>query len=334
MISKPAARIESRAGTFCLVAICLVTASVPASLARRGGFKTQPGSAYIPAGTTLNVRMIDQLDTGRTQAGDSFRASLDNSVVVDGRTVAVKDALVRGVVRDAVSSGRLKRPASLTLELTQLTLSDGRVVPVETKPYTLDGKSHNLRNAALIGGGAAAGAVLGGVAAGKKGAVIGGAAGAGAGIATAYLTGKQEIVVPSETGFQFATAGRRLAPATQRESSEWNHAAFRSGDRDRDGGWVFGDRDRRVIRDYFRNRYSNLPPGLAKRGGHLPPGLEKHLQRNGQLPPGLQKRVEPFPRDLAVQLPSIPERIRRVILGRRALMLDDRNTILDEFLFD
>ena len=63
-------------------------------------------------------------------------------------------------------------------------------------------------------------------------------------------------------------------------------------------------------------------------------GLEKHIQRNGQLPPGLQKRVEPFPQDLVSQLPRIAERIRRVILGRRALMLDDHNTILDEFLLD
>ena len=70
-----------------------------------------------------------------------------------------------------------------------------------------------------------------------------------------------------------------------------------------------------------------------KRGGNLPPGLEKHIQRNGQLPPGLQKRVEPFPQDLVSQLPRIPERIRRVILGRRALMLDG-NTILDELALD
>lgn len=34
-----------------------------------------------------------------------------------------------------------------------------------------------------------------------------------------------------------------------------------------------------------------LPPGLAKRGGNLPPGLQKHLMRHGQLPPGLQKRL-------------------------------------------
>src|SRR5262245_40454096 len=200
-------RIESHLGICCLIAVCLLTASVPSSFAKKGTFTTHEGSVSIPAGTTLNVRMIDELDTGRTQKGDSFRASLDRPVVVDGRTVAPKDALVRGTVTDVVSSGRLKRPASLTLRLTQVTLSNGRMVPVETSPYTLDGKSHNVRNAALIGGGAAAGAVLGGVAAGKKGAVIGSAVGAGAGVATAYVTGKQEIVVPSETGFQFATAG-------------------------------------------------------------------------------------------------------------------------------
>ncbi|HEU0006180.1 MAG TPA: hypothetical protein VFS12_09340, partial [Terriglobia bacterium] len=327
-------RIQKQLGIGCLMAACVMTASLPSSLAKKGSFRTQEGSGYIPAGTTLNVRMVDELDTSKTQPGDSFRASLDKPVVVDGRTVASKDALVRGTVTDVVSSGRLKRPASLTLKLTQVTLSNGRMVPVETAPYTLDGKSHNLRNAALIGGGAAAGAVLGGVAAGKKGAVIGGAVGAGAGVATAYLTGKQEIVVPSETGFQFATAGNSAVASSRREASEWGHTAFPSDNRERDGGWVFGDRDRRIIRDYFRNRYSNLPPGLAKRGGNLPPGLEKHIQRNGQLPPGLQKRVEPFPQDLVSQLPRIAERIRRVILGRRALMLDDHNTILDEFLLD
>jgi hypothetical protein len=327
-------RIESQLGIACLFAVCLMTASVPSSLAKKGAFQTQEGSASIPAGTTLNVRMIDELDTGKTQKGDSFRASLDRPVVVGGQTLAPKDAPVRGTVTDVVSSGRLKRPASLTLKLTQVTLSNGRMVPVETSPYTLDGKSHNVRNAALIGGGAAAGAVLGGVAAGKKGAIIGSAVGGGAGVATAYLTGKQEIVVPSETGFQFATAGNPTAVSSRREVGEWGHTAFPSDKGDRDGGWVFGDRDRRIIRDYFHNRYSNLPPGLAKRGGNLPPGLEKHIQRNGQLPPGLQKRVEPFPQDLVSQLPRIAERIRRVILGRRALMLDDHNTILDEFLLD
>ncbi len=34
-----------------------------------------------------------------------------------------------------------------------------------------------------------------------------------------------------------------------------------------------------------------LPPGLAKRNGNLPPGLQRHVERTGELPPGLQKRM-------------------------------------------
>jgi hypothetical protein len=72
-----------------------------------------------------------------------------------------------------------------------------------------------------------------------------------------------------------------------------------------------------------------LPPGLTKRGGQLPPGLEKQLQRNHRLPPGLQKRVEPFPQELETRLPRLPDRTSRVVLGRRALILDDQNNVLD-----
>ena len=56
----------------------------------------------------------------------------------------------------------------------------------------------------------------------------------------------------------------------------------------------FRSQDVRVIVDYFHPA-SGLPPGLAKRDGDLPPGLEKQLRRNGKLPPGLQKKLAPFP---------------------------------------
>jgi hypothetical protein len=249
--------------------------------------------------------------------------------VVSGRTIAPKDALIKGTLSEVVSSGRLKRPASLTMKLAQLTVSNGRTVPLETSPYTLDGKSHAMRNAVLIGGGAGAGAVLGGVAGGKKGALIGSAIGAGAGTATAYLTGKQEIVVPAETRFQFTAAGSPAAGARQEMRSSDSAVVKSKRESDDWGELIFTERDRRIIRDYFRGGYSNLPPGLAKRGGSLPPGLEKQLRRNGKLPPGLEKRVEPFPRDLVIRLPRIPERIRRVILGRCALLLDEQDNILD-----
>ncbi len=325
-------RIKRPAAVFLLSLVCVIAASGPRSHAKKGTANPLFEPVVIPAGTPIHVRMIDELNTGENKAGDMFRASLAQPVVVSGRTIAPKDALIRGTLSEVVSSGRLKRPASLTMKLAQLTVSSGRTVPLETSPYTLDGKSHAMRNAVLIGGGAGAGAVLGGVAGGKKGALIGSAIGAGAGTATAYLTGKQEIVVPAETRFQFTAAGSPAAGGRQEmRSSDWGNGAVAKNKRE-PGDWgdlIFTERDRRIICDYFRGSYSNLPPGLAKRGGSLPPGLEKQLRRNGKLPPGLQKRVEPFPQDLVIRLPRIPERIRRVILGRRAFLLDEQDNILD-----
>ncbi|MBI3654472.1 MAG: hypothetical protein HY231_25870 [Acidobacteria bacterium] len=55
------------------------------------------------------------------------------------------------------------------------------------------GGSMSTKNKAKwIGGGAAAGAVIGGLLGGKKGAVIGGLLGAGAGTATVYVKGRRE----------------------------------------------------------------------------------------------------------------------------------------------
>lgn len=91
--------------------------------------------------------------------------------------------------------------------------------------------------------------------------------------------------------------------------------------------------ERRIINEYYRGANTTkkgLPPGLAKRGGKLPPGLQKHLEKDGQLPPGLQKRLEPLPSALDRRLPSIPEYWERVIIEHDVILLDRRtNRILD-----
>jgi len=118
------------------------------------------------------------------------------------------------------------------------------------------------------------------------------------------------------------------------------HADQDDEDRDSDRGGkhgariVFSVRDRDVIRDYYQDRNSNLPPGLAKRNGNLPPGLQKHLDRDGTLPPGLQKRVQPFPEDLERRLPPLPDTYRRVTLGVDILILDRRTQRIVDVIHD
>lgn len=94
----------------------------------------------------------------------------------------------------------------------------------------------------------------------------------------------------------------------------------------------FSSEERRIIEGYYRGhdkgkkgKKKGLPPGLAKRGGNLPPGLLKHVERNGQLPPGLQKRLEPLPSDLHSRLPRLPDYYERVILDRDVILIDRRS---------
>ena len=93
---------------------------------------------------------------------------------------------------------------------------------------------------------------------------------------------------------------------------------------------AFLPEERHIILEFFQGSPSGLPPGLAKRGGQLPPGLQKHLQQHGTLPPGLQKRLQPLPTALELRLPSIPDIWVRVVLGPHILLIDRRsNQILD-----
>jgi hypothetical protein len=108
-----------------------------------------------------------------------------------------------GKVTRVVSSGRLKTPAELSLTLTSLKPKEGSEVALATSPWSMKGESHKKRDIEMIGGGAAAGALIGALAGGKKGAAIGGAVGAGGGTGVAAATGKKEIHLPSETKLRF-----------------------------------------------------------------------------------------------------------------------------------
>jgi len=156
----------------------------------------------IPEGTEVQVRLVDALGSARNQSGDTFLATLDKPIVVDNWLSVPKGAKVTGRVIAAQPSGRLKTPPELDLTLVSIEVG-GDVYDLTTSNYIRRGTSHAKRNAAWIGGGAAGGALLGGLLGGRKGAAIGGGAGAGGGTATAYATGRKDVVLPAETRLSF-----------------------------------------------------------------------------------------------------------------------------------
>lgn len=156
----------------------------------------------IPAGTELKVRLVDAVSSAGNRSGESFLATLDQPIIVDGWVAVPKGTNVTGRVVAAEASGHLQHPAELSLTLGSIQL-DGQNVDVDTSSYTRRGKSHAKRNAGFIGGLAGGGALLGALIGHGKGAAIGAGIGAGAGAGTAYATGKKDIYLPPETIIRF-----------------------------------------------------------------------------------------------------------------------------------
>ncbi len=162
---------------------------------------TAMAAATFPSGTKFTVRVNREITSGKASSGETFDGVLAQDVVVNGKTVARSGAPVQGRVVSAKSSGRLHAPGELSLRLTSV---DGQ--PVATASRFFKGKSHTKSNVVKIGGGTAAGALIGGLAGGGKGALIGSAVGAGAGTGVAAATGKEEAIVPAESALTFTAS--------------------------------------------------------------------------------------------------------------------------------
>ena len=156
----------------------------------------------IPDGTPVEIRLTESLGSARNVTGQSFAATLDAPIVVDNAVVVVRGANVTGRVLYAKRSGRLKGPAELSVTLTSLEVG-GQDYRIVTSHKSWRGKSHKKRNLAWIGGGAGAGSLVGVAAGGGVGAAIGAEVGAGGGTVTAFVTGRKDIVLPSETRLYF-----------------------------------------------------------------------------------------------------------------------------------
>ncbi len=167
----------------------------------------------IPAGTRLPIRLEQSLASDTSRVEEPVRATLVSGVVVGGVTVLPAGTAVRGVVTEAIRSGRVKGRAEVGVRFDTLTLEgDSEAYPIRTGLVTRRAPPTKGKDAAKIGVPAIGGAILGGIFGGRKGALVGGAVGGGAGTAFVLSTRGAEVRLPRGTHL----AVRLLAPLTVR----------------------------------------------------------------------------------------------------------------------
>ena len=161
-----------------------------------------PVSGTLPAGTNITIRMIESVDSETNKVGQTFRASMDQPVMLNGQTVIPRgaDAVVKLV--DSKDSGKLTGKADLTLSLQSVSIN-GHFVDINTQSINKESASQGEKTAKVAGGTAAVGAIIGAIAGGGKGAAIGAGAGAAAGAGSQVVLGGQRVRIPSETRLTF-----------------------------------------------------------------------------------------------------------------------------------
>lgn len=164
-----------------------------------------PTTLTARAGTRVPLFVSETISTRQVKVGDPFTATVSEAVRdPEGRVVIPAGSRVEGTI-DAADARHPTSAGHLVLSVHSVTVH-GRSYAVTGTVVSMDtveqGRGVTGGDAAKVGVGAAAGAILGRVI-GKdaKGAIIGGLAGAAGGAAVARETRSIDIVLPKGARF-------------------------------------------------------------------------------------------------------------------------------------
>ena len=167
----------------------------PATSAPAPRSQTGSSGSEVPAGTELDVRLQNSLNSGTAQVEDRFEATTLVDLNVNGRVLIPAGSVMRGVVTAVEPGTRTNRTSRLTVSFDQVTVN-GRAYPMRgTVTQAIEG-SGIRGEVPRAGAGAAVGGIIGGLLGGAKGAVLGVLIGGGG---TLAATEGKEVDLPQGT---------------------------------------------------------------------------------------------------------------------------------------
>jgi len=166
----------------------------------------------LPAGTALNVKLETTLATFTSKTGDSFSGRVTQPVMLDGKTVIPIGTTVQGRVTKVKESRRIAGKPTIGIVPESMVLPNGEryalnatMVDTNLRAGTdvneegqFKAAGHDTSDLMEVGAGTGGGMLIGGLAAGGKGALVGGAIGATATIAH-WLSKHRSGVFPAGT---------------------------------------------------------------------------------------------------------------------------------------
>jgi len=160
------------------------------------GRERETRSVTIPAGTVLLAALDEGISTDRSRVGDAISLHTVSSIHAGQDATISAGLVIHGTVTEAKRGGRVAGAPVLGFQFDVLRVN-GRSYFIMAEPFRVRGRSNATESALEIGGGAAAGGILGRVFGGRGGTVKGAVAGAAIGTGVAIATTGDQLALPA-----------------------------------------------------------------------------------------------------------------------------------------